>query len=85
MAKTDNEIIQFYVDKINSELNIGLKVSEKFPGIYEIIDLKKQYFNVETEKSFFEDDLYDKLLPLVDKQIISGVEPNGVKTLAIFI
>ena len=44
MAKTDNEIIQFYVDKINSELNIKLKVSETLPGIYEILDLKKEIF-----------------------------------------
>ena len=37
------------------------------------------------KKDFFEDDLYPKLISLVDKHIISDVQPNGLKILAIFI
>ena len=84
MEKNDNKEIQFVLKEIKKLINIDLKLSESFPGIYETKNSKKKYFNIETEKRFFEDDLYPKLLSLVDKHIISDVQPNGLKILAIF-
>lgn len=85
MEKNDNEKIQFVLKEIKKLINIDLKLSESFPGIYETKKSKKEYFNIETEKRFFEDDLYPKLMKLIDKNIISDVQPNGLKILAIFI
>ena len=85
MSKTDHEEIQLVLNEIKKLINIDLKLSESFPGIYETKNSKKKYFNIETDKRFFEDDLYPKLLSLVDKHIISDVQPNGLKILAIFL
>lgn len=83
MKLQQTKLVTDKVAEIKEQVGIDLTLCEDFAGIH--WHKNKRYFNVITEEPVHESKVYDALLRLTKKGVISSVEPNGVKRLAIFI
>ena len=75
-------LIENKLHEIKEQIGVYLTPCDYFKGIQ--INNNKKYFNIILEDNISESNLYCKLLKLIEKGIISKVEPNGYKRLAIF-
>ncbi|WP_312306499.1 hypothetical protein [Chryseobacterium sp.] len=77
------DLIMNKIEEIKKHIGVQLVPCEYFSGI-QTCDSGKKYFNVILQQRTSESDVFTKLLGLKKYKIVSKIEPNGLKRVAIF-
>ena len=81
-SNSDKKLISDKISEIKKFSGVELVADDYFKGIYEANG--KKYFNVEIKDRVSESNIISKLQGAIKSKVISKVEPNGVKRLAIY-